>query len=369
MPRDPGFRTMIRLNVRHQNGTYPIFIGLSLLDHLSDYIPADLRTARGCIVADRTVWTQYGSTVTETTGRSVSLLEPFVFNPGERSKSLQTYRRLLDHLCFVGMSRHDFIIALGGGVTGDLAGFAAATFMRGIPFLQLPTTLLAQVDSSVGGKTAINLPAGKNLAGAFHAPRAVVSDIRTLNSLPARQFTNGASEIIKIALATDGAFFQQLRENGIPDPSDAPRLIQMIHHACHLKARIVEADEKDHGIRERLNLGHTFGHAIETTRRYRKILHGEAVGLGIIAATHYAVHASLCPPGLLDTVLKLLSGTGLPVTLQDLDADAAVEAMNRDKKRRSGCIRLILPEAPGIVKILDGPDPDRLRAAFSFLCR
>lgn len=362
---------MITLEVHHQNGQYPIYIGDSLLYGLADRIPDNLRTSRACIVSDRTVWNHFGSIVTRALDQQIPIRTPFVFAPGERSKSMRTYQRLLNHLCSIGMSRNDFIIALGGGVTGDLAGFAAATFMRGIPFIQIPTTLLAQVDSAVGGKTGVNVSMGKNMAGAFYPPRCVITDTATLSTLPVRHIRNGMAEVVKIALAADAAFFTALCSPGAMESpaANAGHLTHIIHTACRLKAHIVETDEMDHGIREWLNLGHTFGHAIETVHGFKTLLHGEAVALGILAATYYAATASICPPGLLDTVTRLFTGIGLPTALETLDCKAAVAAMSMDKKRRSGRVRLVLPVTPGSVRIVDDVEMDLVEKSFRFLVR
>ena len=256
------------------------------------------------------------------------------------------------------MSRNDYIVALGGGVTGDLAGFAAAVYMRGIRFIQIPTTLLAQADSSVGGKTGVNLPAGKNLAGAFHAPSLVICDPDTLDTLPLRHIRNGLAEIIKMAIIGDACLFEFLETHAgtIISPAGRPQLLQALKSACALKCKTVEEDERETGVRIRLNLGHTFAHGIECVAGYRELLHGEAVALGILAAARMAVAMSLCPPTVAERIEKLLERIGLPVHLPHLDRQAILNAISRDKKSRSGVLRLVLPEKIGSVVLVENPD-------------
>lgn len=368
----PDKHCLEQWKVSHKHGTYPVCIGENLLPNLSEYIPDSLARSRACIVSDRCVAWHYLKTVeTAFINSRITLLPPFQFHPGERSKSMATFSRLLNHLLSIGMSRNDFIIALGGGVTGDLAGFAAATFMRGIPFIQLPTSLLAQADSSIGGKTAINLPAGKNLAGAFHFPELVVTDIATLDTLPRRHLVNGLAEIIKIAVIGDASLLNLLHEHAetICQPEHRYILGQVLNRACQLKAEIVQEDERETGIRAWLNLGHTFGHALEKTLGFGKILHGEAVALGMLGATRLAITAGMCQSSLLKQLETTLQTVGLPVYLPAIDTDAVLKAMNQDKKKKGNIMRLVLPIAAGTVQIVENPSIKDLRAAIESLTR
>ena len=351
----PG-RVKRSLEVKHQGGSYRIEFGVGLLEQVADHLPAHLKESRFVVVTDRTVAGYYLDKATESLKKAgVTALEPFVFAPGERSKSLATYQRLLNHLCSVGMSRNDFIFALGGGVAGDLAGFAAASFMRGIPFIQCPTSLLAQADSSIGGKTAINLPAGKNLVGAFHFPELVIIDPLTLDTLPMRHRWNGFAEIIKIALIRDEELFQfiEIVSSYIMDPTHVDELEQIIFAAIRLKAEIVEEDEREKGIRTWLNLGHTFGHALEKIVGYGKLLHGEAVGLGMLMACDMALERGICDPDLPERLEYLLYKSNLPTAIPGNITQAdLLKFMKLDKKSVSGRQRFVLPVRPGEVRVV-----------------
>ncbi|MBN1296103.1 3-dehydroquinate synthase [bacterium] len=359
-----------RITIEHRNGTYDIVLGTGLISQAGHHCPSDLRTVRGCIVTDHTVARLFLRSVTNRMNADgFHLLNPFVFSPGERSKSIPTLTRLYHHLGDIGLSRSDFIIALGGGVPGDLAGFAAATYMRGISYIQIPTTLLAQVDASIGGKTAVNLPHGKNLVGAFHAPRAVIADPGTLTSLPRRHMLSGLAEILKIALIANAAGYhdlaQYIMEHGGKIPVDI--LLDFIVLACMLKSQIVQEDETEQGIRAWLNFGHTFGHAIEQVHKYRTILHGEAVALGMVAALHYAARAAIGPIALRDHLITTLAAAGLPVSLPQVPVEALVHAMTHDKKAAGGIPRLVLLQAPGKPVIINSVDQNLVRDAFQFL--
>ena len=347
------------LTVTHGSGKYEVVIGHKILQHLPALLPKTATSSRYCLVADRTVHSLYGSTLSSLlrdAGRQ--LLPPFEFIPGERSKTVSSLTRLLQHLASIGMCRNDIIIALGGGVTGDLAGFAAAIYMRGIPYIQIPTTLLAQADSSIGGKTGINLPQGKNLVGAFHAPLLVMSDLSTLDTLPLRHIRNGLAEIFKMAVIGDLTLFEFLETHAgqLTLSSDRSDLIHALIAACKQKCDIVERDEKESGIRTILNLGHTFAHGFECVVGYGKLLHGEAVGLGILAACRLAVTLSVCSEDLTDRVRDLLTALGLPTKIPAMDVTAVMDVMLRDKKSRSGTIRFVLPESIGRVKIVEIAD-------------
>jgi 3-dehydroquinate synthase len=267
---------------------------------------------------------------------------------GEAHKTLGTVTRILDVMVANRLARDCAVLALGGGVVGDMAGFAAACYQRGVPYVQLPTTLLAQVDSSVGGKTGVNHPGGKNLIGAFHQPVAVIADTRTLATLPPRELRAGIAEIIKYGLICDAGFFAWLEQNIEALLAGEPAaLARAIHRSCEIKAQIVAADEHEHGDRALLNLGHTFGHAVESATGYKQWLHGEAVGAGLLMAAAMSHDCGLLALSELDRVQRLLERAGLPVRIPGVTPGQALEHMQIDKKVRAGRLRLILMRGIG----------------------
>ncbi|MEX2544414.1 MAG: 3-dehydroquinate synthase [Phycisphaeraceae bacterium] len=289
--------------------------------------------------------------------------------PGEQHKTLATVAKIYDTLLNAHIERTSPLVALGGGITGDTAGFAAATYLRGIPLIQVPTTLLAMVDASIGGKTGVNVPQGKNLIGAFHQPRRVIIDPDTLDTLPARELRAGLAECVKHAIIRDARLFDFLEQQHEHILSlDKPRLIELLERNVRIKAAVVIEDEKEAGVRAHLNLGHTFAHAIEAGTDYGLYLHGEAVALGLVAAAHLAESRKLCPPGLLPRVEALLRAIGLPTRATDLpDDDCLMTAMRLDKKVAGGRIRLVLPTAMGEVGIFDDIPVDAIAAAWDAL--
>src|SRR5688572_9902025 len=266
-----------------------------------------------------------------------------VLPDGEAHKTLTNISRMLDVLVANRFARDCTVVALGGGVVGDMAGFAAACYQRGVAYIQVPTTLLAQVDSSVGGKTGVNHPGGKNLIGAFHQPRAVIADTATLSTLPARELRAGLAEVIKYGLIRDAAFFDWL-EAHIEDllARDAQALAHAIRRSCELKAEIVGRDEREHGERALLNLGHTFGHAIESATGYKTWLHGEAVGTGMLMAASMSQACGVLDQGAVERLRRLLERTGLPLAAPDVAPQVALDHMRIDKKVLAGHIRLVL---------------------------
>ena len=331
---------------------YDVVIGRGLLADLGRRIAA-LAKHRTVIVTDETVAALHGPAVLaalEAAGVRARLL---TVPPGEASKSFAELERVIDRLLAFGLDRRDLIVALGGGVVGDLAGLAAALFMRGVDFVQVPTTLLAQVDSSVGGKTAIDTPRGKNLVGAFHQPRLVVADIDLLATLPPRQLRSGWAEVLKHGLICDAAFFDWLAEAGaVGAAGDPAALTRAVERSVEIKSAIVGEDEKEAGRRALLNLGHTFGHALEAELGFdeTKITHGEAVALGCAMAFRFSAAAGLCDGGVADRVAKVIAAAGLPARLDDVgafSADALVKRMAGDKKAEGGRLTLILVRAIG----------------------
>ncbi len=267
---------------------------------------------------------------------------------GEAHKSLKSMARIMDVLVANRFGRDCVIVALGGGVVGDLAGYTAASYQRGVAYVQVPTTLLAQVDSSVGGKTGVNHPGGKNLIGAFHQPAAVLADTATLRSLPARELRAGLAEVIKYGLICDADFFQWLEQH-LDEllAADSAALAHVVHRSCEIKAQIVGRDEREHGDRALLNLGHTFGHAIEAATHYTEWLHGEAIGTGLLMAAAMSHASGLLDASAVDRLRALLVRLGLPVKARGVTADATLEHMAIDKKVKDGRIRLVLLRSIG----------------------
>lgn len=289
-----------------------------------------------------------------------------VIEPGEESKSLRVLGQVLDFLAEQKLDRAGIVFALGGGVIGDLAGFAAAAYLRGVDFIQIPTTLLAMVDSSVGGKTGINLKAGKNLVGAFHQPKAVYIATQLLNTLPPREFAAGVAEVIKYGLLGDAALFRQLE--AAPLTVRSPELPAVIRTCCALKARIVEADEREtakEGGRALLNLGHTFGHAVEQATGYGEYLHGEAVAIGLAAAARLSNKLGLIAPADVERVEQVLGAHRLPVRLRaPLPLETLLSALARDKKVRGGLPRFVVLTSLGVATTRSGIDPALVEASF-----
>jgi shikimate kinase/3-dehydroquinate synthase len=321
-----------------QSGDYPAYIGPGLLGPASwaegdasipPFWPAQL-TGRRFLVTDWNAGRRYAERLPRLDGR-------VVVTPGEQSKTVAHAEIVWTELARSAMTRADIVVALGGGVVGDLAGFCAATYQRGVRFVQVPTTLVAQVDSAYGGKTGVDLPEAKNYVGAFHQPRAVIADTDTLATLPAEELAAGYAEVVKTALLAGSWLWESVRSGA--DPCD-PAIVA----ACaHTKLRVVAADERDLGVRQTLNLGHTVGHAIETVTGYASYRHGEAVGLGLLAALRLSGAGELR-----DEVAELLAARGLPTTLSDVDPDAVVMATARDKKRLGeGPVPFVLLAEPG----------------------
>ena len=332
----------------HASRSYEIRIGRGLLQGAGEQIRAVTDAKKVMLVSDDAVWPLYGGAVRrslETAGLTVC---SFVFPHGESSKCACTYLELLDALCAQQLTRKDAIAALGGGVAGDLAGFAASTYLRGIGFIQIPTTLLAMVDSSVGGKTAIDLPAGKNLAGTFYQPWLVLCDPDCLTTLPEDIFRDGCAEVIKYAVLGNAPFFDDLRAG-----SAHAQLEHIIETCVTMKRDIVAQDEFDRGQRQLLNLGHTFGHGIEACSGFA-VSHGSAVAIGMAMIVRSAAQLDLCTAGTRDAVLALLRQYGLPV-----DCAYPVEQMLgtilHDKKASGGSINLIVPTAIGSCEIRKTP--------------
>ena len=334
--------------------SYPILIGDGLIGDIGRHVAPLLRRPRTMIVTDSHVAPHYLAAVEASLAAAGVGTSALVLDPGEGSKSWDGLARLTEWLIDEGVERSDHVIALGGGVIGDLVGFACSIVKRGCAFIQVPTTLLAQVDSSVGGKTAINVPAGKNLIGAFHQPALVLIDPATLATLPRRELGAGYAEVVKYGLIDDADFFTWCEENGAALlAGDSAARHKAIAHSVAAKARIVAADEREtQDVRALLNLGHSFGHALEADTGYSdKLLHGEAVAAGMALAHRFSAANGLCPAADAERVAAHLAAVGLPHDLASagVDADGATLAghMAHDKKVRGGKLPLILTRGIG----------------------
>ena len=343
---------MTILNVDLNERSYPIYIDAGILSSAS-IITKHIRNKRVCIVTNDIVAPLYLQAIK-------ALLKDFqvdeiILPDGEAEKSLANFDNIMSHLLKNIHGRDSTLIALGGGVIGDITGFAAACYQRGIDFIQIPTTVLSQVDSSVGGKTAVNHPLGKNMIGAFYQPNAVIIDINSLKTLPVREFNAGMAEVIKYGILGDSDFFTWLENNIVLIKSgDEKTLIHMIEVCCQCKANIVAEDETEAGIRALLNLGHTFGHAIEADQGYGVWLHGEAVATGMVLAAKLAVIMKLLTVEELARIELLIKAFDLPVNApENMGYDEFVCHMSRDKKNVNGKLRFIVPTAIGKSEIRD----------------
>jgi len=320
--------------------SYPILIGQGLLGERSAF-EQHLQANDVLVVSNTVVAPLYLDSLEASLRprRVVATILP----DGESHKTLPTVARILDVLVANRFGRDCAVVALGGGVVGDMAGFAAASYQRGVAFAQVPTTLLAQVDSSVGGKTGVNHPGGKNLIGAFHQPAVVVADTRTLTTLPARELRAGLAEVIKYGLICDAPFFAWLEAHIDSLLAAEPMaLAHVIRRSCEIKAQIVGRDEREHGERALLNLGHTFGHAVEAATGYTQWLHGEAIGAGLVMAAAMSSECGHLTPDELERITRLVARAGLPTRIDKVTPDAALTLMRMDKKVQAGRIRLVL---------------------------
>jgi 3-dehydroquinate synthase len=336
---------METLRVELGDRSYPVLIGQGLLGERALF-EQHLRPRDVLVVSNTVVAPLYLDTLERSLQprRVVAAILP----DGESHKTLANVARILDVLVANRFGRDCAVVALGGGVVGDMAGFAAATYQRGVAFAQVPTTLLAQVDSSVGGKTGVNHPGGKNLIGAFHQPAAVIADTSTLATLPPRELRAGLAEVIKYGLICDAVFFAWLEDHmDALLAGEAGALAHVIRRSCEIKAQIVGRDEREHGDRALLNLGHTFGHALESATGYKEWLHGEAVGAGLVMAARMSRESGLLTAQELERVTRLVDRAGLPTHVANVKPDVALEHMRIDKKVQGGRIRLVLPRGLG----------------------
>ncbi len=338
---------MHSLTVDLDHRSYPIHIGTNLLERADLLLPA-LEQKKTAIVTNTTVAPLYLDRLRKALeGEGIESI-PVILPDGEQFKNWETLNLIYDALLGNRCERSTTIIALGGGVIGDISGFAAATYQRGVPFIQIPTTLLAQVDSSVGGKTAINHPLGKNMIGAFHQPKLVLADIDTLNTLPERELKAGIAEIIKYGLIRDLPFFEWLEKNmeGLLG-RNSEMLSYAIARSCENKALVVARDERESGERALLNLGHTFGHAIENGMGYGNWLHGEAVAAGTVLAAKLSLELGMLNAAGLERITQLFKRAGLPTVAPDIGVERYLQLMELDKKVEGGKMRFVVLEKIG----------------------
>lgn len=340
---------MQRLTVNLGSRSYSIYVGERILDQAGDLLlQSDLR-GKVAVVTNPVVAQLYLDPVHEALGQSGFEVTPILVPDGESQKNLRSLERIYEGLIRARLERGSCVLALGGGVVGDLAGFAAATYLRGIPYVQVPTTLLAQVDSSVGGKTGVNHEAGKNLIGAFHQPKFVLIDVDVLRTLPAREFVAGLAEVIKYAIIEDAALFQLLEDKlekllG----SDRALLIQIVATCCAIKARVVEQDERENDYRAVLNFGHTVGHALEAATGYRQFLHGEAVAVGMAKAAALSQQQGYCDQRTVSRIVQLINRSGLPHEIpSNVSIASVLEGMGVDKKKSADMIKFVMCQGIG----------------------
>ncbi len=350
---------MKQLTVELGTRRYPVIIGNTILEQIRSLL---LLQRPVFVISNPTVETLYFNTVRQALG---SLYQGcFLMPDGEQHKTVTTYSEAMDAVMASGLHRDGIILALGGGVVGDLAGFVAATFQRGVSLIQVPTTLLAQVDSSVGGKTAVNHPLGKNMIGAFHQPDGVLIDTATLHTLPDRELKAGIAEIIKYGVIDDSEFFSWLEQNmALLLARNEQALQHAIAVSCAIKARIVANDEREQGQRALLNFGHTFGHVIENDQGYGNWLHGEAVAAGMVIATHLASVMNWCNATDLRRVQQLVAAAGLPTQAPNINWSTWQAGLYRDKKVQAGQVRFILPTGIGSARITSEPVHEALLQA------
>jgi shikimate kinase/3-dehydroquinate synthase len=348
---------MLSLQVQLGARSYPIHIGSGLLHDAQQFLPY-LRSGPVAILTDDLVAPLYLAALRETLARAHQPLVEIIVPHGEQSKSLAQVEEVCGQMLAAGLSRDSTLCALGGGVIGDLGGFVAAIYQRGIPFLQVPTTLLAMVDSSVGGKTGVNHPLGKNMIGAFYQPRAVIADIDTLDSLPEREFRSGLAEVIKYGLINNPGFFSWLEDHlDAILAEDGDALSRVVHDSCADKAEVVTRDELEGGLRAILNYGHTFGHAIEAATGYGTFLHGEAVAIGMIMAADLSRRLDLLRESEQARIFRLIQAAGLPTHAPRLPADDYLRYMRIDKKVAGGQMRFVLLRGIG-ESVITGEVPE-----------
>ena len=344
--RGGGEKAACRVKTATQR--YPIFVGYGLLDELGEKARKAALSPVAVVISDENVWRLYGGRVKKVLKDAGFTVHSFVVPPGEETKSLKTAQKIYDFMIKKRVERDDLLIALGGGMVGDLAGFVAATYLRGIPWLQVPTSLVAMVDASIGGKVGVNHPEGKNLIGSFYQPSLVLADTQALATLPQRELTSGWAEVVKYGLIMDRELFEFLEDN-------VSRLVKLepgavsgaVRRSASLKAEVVSQDEKERGRRTILNYGHTIAHGLEAATHYRRFLHGEAVAIGMMGAAKLSQRRGILSPAVVRRQRSLLKKFGLPTGFRDISRDEIARAMEVDKKTRAREIRWVLLEDIG----------------------
>ena len=347
-----------------KDNAYEVIVSKGILNDCGNYI-SNLEIGNKCaIISDSNVAPLYASKVSESLANNNIKSELIVVDAGESSKSLESVEKICRTMIKTGHDRHVFVIALGGGVIGDLAGLVASVFYRGVPFIQIPTTIVSQVDSAVGGKTGVNTPEGKNLIGSFYHPKIVITDTLTLSSLPEREFNEGFAEVIKHAAIRDKSMFED-----IMSVEGYENLDELILRNVEIKARIVEKDEKElSGLRAHLNYGHTIGHAIETAGGYGKFLHGEAISLGLIAANKISSQKSNLLDSENEIIIKALKKFNLPTQLDDsVSTQSLIDIMKSDKKFKNGKIRFVILNKLGEAELSEDVSEDDISLAIEAL--
>lgn len=352
---------MQELEVRLNERSYLIKIAPGILDDAGTLVRGVSKTGKLVLVSNPTVFPLYGQKVVSSLENAGFKVQVALMPDGESYKNMAEAEKILDAMFASGLERGSMVIALGGGVVGDLAGFVAAIYQRGIDFVQLPTTLLAQVDSSVGGKVAVNHPRGKNLIGAFHQPRLVLIDINTLATLDDREYRSGLAEVIKYGIIYDASFFNYLEENAHKIMDRNPECLStIIYHSCRIKSEIVAQDEREEGVRAVLNLGHTFGHAIEKLTSYNVYRHGEAVAMGTMVAVNLAQDEGFLQGSDADRIKELYQQMDIPTDFPVLKAEEVYAAMLNDKKIIEGRLRIVLPREIGGFTIVDNCTKEKI---------
>lgn len=344
--------------------SYDIIIGEKILDDAGSWLKRWGLRGSTIVISDSNVAPLYGETVVSSLEKNGFRASLFSIPAGEANKTLEQTRSIYSEMVRLGLERGSFVASLGGGVTGDIAGFAAATFLRGIAFVQIPTTLLAQIDASIGGKVGVNLPEGKNLVGAFHQPRGVLIDHSALNTLPKRELSAGFAEVIKHAIIRDPRYFDFLESNSARALALDPECIErIIARSCEIKAEVVAADEREKGLRMILNLGHTIGHALESVTGYARYLHGEAVAAGIAVAAAVAEQIGILHRATAERILNLLKSFHLPIHVEGARTQDIIAALAHDKKVQDGGARFVLPKDIGEVVVSSAISQEELRRA------
>jgi 3-dehydroquinate synthase len=359
----PGGVEPLHLEVRTASATYPVEIAAGGLSALARLLDERQAPRRRFIVSSAPVWGRHGHALAALTGE-----EPILLPDGERYKNVSSVMRIYDGLIRASADRAACLIAFGGGVVGDIAGFAAATFLRGVPVVQVPTTLLAQVDSAIGGKTGVNHPLGKNLIGAYHQPLAVLIDPLLLGTLPRREFRAGLYEVVKYGIIASRSLFDRLLADLPALFARAPgALVEVIAESCRIKADVVGRDERESGPRRALNFGHTAGHALEAVTKYRRFRHGEAVAYGMLVAAELGVRRGTFQEAERQALAGLITQMGPLPPVADLPAAGLVEAMGRDKKVVGGRLHFVLPEGIGATTVVTDVTTEELTEALAVI--